>query len=160
MSSSTLSKKIALAIGLCTLANNQLLSADDFPGVKKLMTPEQYQSSGLDKLSPQEISALNQWLISYTAKDSAIIRQNVKAVQEESNAEIRSRIVGTFKGWKGNTKFVLENGQVWQQRNQKSGTRWSTSMENPEVIIGNNFFGLRVLTVVSADKSTKVKRLR
>lgn len=134
--------------------------ANDFPGVKKLMNEEEFQKSGLNKLSESEMEALNSWLIKYTAKDSALIRQNVKAVQEETKTEIRSRIKGTFKGWKGNTKFYLENGQVWQQRNQKSGTRWTVNMENPEVLITTNFFGLKVLTIIDKDKSTKVKRIR
>ncbi|MBB6521348.1 hypothetical protein [Pseudoteredinibacter isoporae] len=149
-----------------TLLSSMLLAtigqvqANDFPGIKKLMNEEEFQKSGLNKLSDSEMEALNSWLIKYTAKDSALIRQNVKAVQEETKTEIRSRIKGTFKGWKGNTKFYLENGQVWQQRNQKGGTRWTVNMENPEVIINTNFFGLQVLTIIDKDKSTKVKRIR
>ncbi len=142
------------------LLSSSFALANDFPGVKKLMNEEEFIKSGLEKLSDAELDALNSWLIKYTAKDSALIRQNVKAVQEETKTEIRSRIKGTFKGWKGNTKFYLENGQVWQQRNQKSGTRWTANMENPEVLINTNFFGLHVLTIVDKDKSTKVKRIR
>ena len=154
--------KSLLGTAICAsalLAGNSYAS-DDFPGVKKLMDENEFKQSGLDKLSETEIKALNKWLIKYTAQDSSLIRQNVKAVQEESKTEIRSRIKGTFKGWKGNTKFYLENGQVWQQRNQKSGTRWVANMENPEVLIRTNFFGLQVLTIVDKDKSTKVKRIR
>ncbi|WP_299773480.1 hypothetical protein [uncultured Pseudoteredinibacter sp.] len=154
--------KSLLGTAICAgalLAGNSYAS-DDFPGVKKLMDENEFKQSGLDKLSEIEIKALNKWLIKYTAQDSSLIRQNVKAVQEESKTEIRSRIKGTFKGWKGNTKFYLENGQVWQQRNQKSGTRWVANMENPEVLISTNFFGLQVLTIIDKDKSTKVKRIR
>ncbi|WP_353410281.1 hypothetical protein [Pseudoteredinibacter isoporae] len=124
------------------------------------MDEEEFQKSGLNKLNAGELESLNSWLIKYTAQDSALIRQNVKAVQEETKTEIRSRIKGTFKGWKGNTKFYLENGQVWEQRNQKGGTRWTVNMNNPEVLITTNFFGLQILTIVDEGKSTKVKRIR
>ncbi|GAA6153935.1 hypothetical protein NBRC116587_33570 [Pseudoteredinibacter isoporae] len=136
------------------------VQANDFPGIKKLMDEEEFQKSGLNKLNAGELESLNSWLIKYTAQDSALIRQNVKAVQEETKTEIRSRIKGTFKGWKGNTKFYLENGQVWEQRNQKGGTRWTVNMNNPEVLITTNFFGLQILTIVDEGKSTKVKRIR
>ncbi len=147
-------------LGSVLLAGASSIQANDFPGVKKLMNEEEFQKSGLNKLSEGELEALNDWLIKYTAKDSALIRQNVKAVQEETKSEIRSRIKGTFKGWKGNTKFYLENGQVWQQRNQKGGTRWTVNLDNPKVIITTNFFGLQILTIEGEDKSTKVKRIR
>lgn len=150
----------SLFLSSSLLLASSMVSANDFPGVKKLMNEEEFAKSGLQKLNDAELNALNSWLIKYTAKDSALIRQNVKAVQEETKTEIRSRIKGTFKGWKGNTKFYLENGQVWQQRNQNSGTRWIVNLENPEVLINTNFFGLQVLTIVDKDKSTKVKRIR
>jgi len=137
-----------------------VVNADDFPGVKALMTDEEQQQSGVSALNETQVKALNKWLLKYTARDSAIIRQTVESVQEEADAEIRSRIKGTFKGWKGNTKFVLDNGQVWQQRNQKSTVRWSTKLDNPEIVITKNFFGLDVLTIVEVDKKTKVKRIK
>jgi len=28
---------------------------------------------------------------------------------------VSSRIAGEFEGWEGETQFVLENGQIWQQ---------------------------------------------
>lgn len=142
---------------LCSISS---VNADDFPGVKALMTDEEQQQSGVSALNETQVKALNKWLLKYTARDSAIIRQTVESVQEEADAEIRSRIKGTFKGWKGNTKFVLDNGQVWQQRNQNGSVRWSANLENPEIIISKNFFGLDVLTVVKAGKKTKVKRLK
>lgn len=156
----TFYKALLATATLSASLTSNISQADDFPGIKKLMDESEFKRSGLEKLNTEELKSLNDWLIKYTAQDSSIIRKNVKAVQEQSKSEVRSHIVGTFKGWKGNTKFVLENGQVWQQRNQKSGTRWQANIDNPEVIIKTNLFGLHVLTIVDADKSTKVKRIR
>ena len=40
------------------------------PDVRVLMTPEEFQAAGLDKLSPQELEALNRWVVRYTAGDA------------------------------------------------------------------------------------------
>ena len=95
-------------------------SAEDnssFPGVEKLMSPEEYSEAGLDKLGPQERDALNQWLVRYTAWQAPKIRQNNEEVKEVEKAyEQRAVIKQPFKGWSGRTYFYLENGEVWQQR--------------------------------------------
>lgn len=71
--------------------------------------------------------------------------------------EMHSRIVGSFEGWSGATRFELENGQVWQQRYE---TTWRTNMDNPEVIIRRHMLGLHRMEVVGTGKSVPVKRLK
>ncbi|MEH6515516.1 MAG: hypothetical protein V7742_02460 [Halioglobus sp.] len=75
----------------------------------------------------------------------------------EQADEMASRIPGTFTGWSGNTTFVLENGQVWQQRYD---TRWTTELENPEVVIKRRLFGLHRMEIVGTSKSVPVKRIK
>eukprot|EP00494_Astrolonche_serrata_P017904 UN18094 len=88
-----------------------------FPGVQRLMSDQEYSDSGLDKLSPEEIRALNQWLIRYTAGEAQVLVTTNEEVKEaDRSLEILSSIVSPFKGWSGDTVFRLENGQVWQQR--------------------------------------------
>ena len=71
--------------------------------------------------------------------------------------EMRSRIPGTFTGWNGSSQFVLENGQVWQQRYD---TKWKTELENPEVVITRHLLGLHRMEVVGTGKSVPVKRIK
>ncbi len=71
--------------------------------------------------------------------------------------EMRSRIPGTFTGWTGDSQFVLENGQVWQQRYD---TRWKTELENPEVVITRHMLGLHRMEIVGTGKSVPVKRIK
>ena len=130
-----------------------------FPGIEALMTPEEYEAAGIDKLSEAERDALNRFLIRYTAEDSEVLRNTdeevIKAVEE---SEILSRISGDFKGWSGDTRFNLENGQIWQQR--RRGNYRYVGEPNPEVRISKNFMGFYRLEVVESGKSVQVKRLK
>ncbi|MEH6608181.1 MAG: hypothetical protein V7696_02345 [Halioglobus sp.] len=99
------------------------------------------------------------------ATESSAITAEATATTEADNFgkaaeqadEMTSRIPGTFTGWTGNTKFVLENGQVWQQR---YATRWTTELENPEVIVKRGLFGLHRMEIVDTSKSVPVKRIK
>ena len=138
-----------------------LLAADDteFPGFKKLMSAEEFSATGLEKLSAEELDALNSWLIRYTAGDAQVLVETNEAVREaERSYEIESRITGEFDGWTGKTVFRLENGQVWQQR--LSGRYPYRGPANPLVRIEKNFFGFYKMTLVEEDKSIGVSRLR
>lgn len=69
---------------------------------------------------------------------------------------ISSRIVGDFFGWSGSTVFVLENGQIWQQRQPGN---YYKKMSNPEVIIEKRMLGYWMV-VPSLKASCPVKRIR
>lgn len=130
-----------------------------FPGIDSLMSVEEFSAAGLDRLSEDELEALNAWLVRYTAGEAAIMRQNNEEVREASkDVDIRSRIKGDFSGWDGETIFRLENGQVWRQR--LSGRYSYKGPPNPEVSIGRNFMGFYMMTVVETGKKVGVKLMR
>ena len=133
----------------------------DGPDVRKLMTPEEFEAAGLDKLSPQQIEALNRWVVRYTAHEAPEVRRQdevVKAEAAKADEEgIKTRVAGAFDGWDGDTVFRLQNGQVWKQR---LAGRWHYRAEAPEVELHKNLMGFWVLRVVEADKSIGVKRLQ
>ncbi len=133
------------------------LAADETLDVRGLMTPAELENTGLGKLSSEEIAAFNQWLVRYTARDAGVVKASNKAVKQAAKEKIRARIVGTFEGWDGDTRFHLDNGQVWRQRMQG---RWKARMENPEVVIEPNVMGFYRLRVVEKNRSIGVKRLR
>jgi hypothetical protein len=70
---------------------------------------------------------------------------------------IESRIAGEFEGWRGDTIFVLDNGQVWRQR---QNGKYFYNKTDPEIVISRNILGFFVLEVVESGKSVGVKRLR
>ena len=134
-----------------------LAAQQEFPGVEKLMSAEEFRAAGLDKLSAQEREALNQWLINYTALEAPLMRSNNEEVRAAEEQEIRARIEPPFTGWDGNTVFTLDNGQVWQQRLRG---RLNYRGEDTEVVIRKNFFGYYKLTHLDSGKSVGVKRLK
>jgi hypothetical protein len=133
----------------------------DGPDIRKLMTPEEFEAAGLDKLSPEEIEALNRWVVRYTAHDAPEVRRQDVVVKAEAakadEAGIKTRIAGEFTGWDGDTIFRLQNGQIWKQR---LDGRWHYRADSPEVELRKNMMGFWVLKVVETDKSIGVKRLQ
>tara|TARA_R110001592_G_scaffold363043_1_gene679685 strand:+ start:170940 stop:171410 length:471 start_codon:yes stop_codon:yes gene_type:complete len=132
--------------------------AKTFPGIEVLMTPEEFQAAGLDKLTPAERESLNGFLIRYTAEDAPLLlttdEEVLHAVQEQ---EIVSVIQQPFKGWSGDTVFRLENGQVWQQRRNGNYAYRGT---HPEVVISKNFMGFFRMELVENGKAVQVKRIK
>ena len=130
----------------------------DFPGVRGLMSEQQFENAGLRKLSPEEINALNEWLIEYTANDAAVVGSQSMAVKKAAQEEkIEAKIAGEFDGWTGKTVFRLDNGQVWKQRLRG---RYDANAENADVVIEKNWMGFYRLTVVSSGRSVGVKRIK
>ncbi len=127
-----------------------------FPGIKELMTAEELQASGVDGLSRRQLEALNNWLIRYTANEAPVLQAENEEVIEVVKRGMTSKILGQFNGWSGKTRFVLENGQVFEQR--RPG-RWKISLDNPEVLVTQNLMGAYVLEVVSEGKSIGVRRI-
>lgn len=133
----------------------------DGPDIRKLMTPEEFEAAGLDKLSPAEIEALNRWVVRYTAHEAPEVRRQDVVVKAEAakadEAGFKTRIAGEFSGWDGDTIFRLQNGQIWKQRLEG---RWHYRADSPEVELRKNLMGFWVLKVVETDKSIGVKRLQ
>lgn len=133
-----------------------LMAQERFPGIEALMTEAEREAAGIDELSPSQVEALNRWLIRYTANEAPILQVENEEVIEVVKQGMTSRIVGQFEGWSGKTRFVLENGQVFEQR--RPG-RWKTSLLNPEVLVTQNFMGAYELEVVAEGRSIGVRRL-
>jgi hypothetical protein len=130
------------------------------PDVRKLMTGEEFRAAGLEKLTADEIDSLNRWMLRFTARDAPqlrehndVVREEMKRVDEEG---YRTRIVGEFRGWDGETVFRLENGQVWKQR---MPGRWFHRATNPEVELRRNFMGYWEMRVLEANRAVRVKRV-
>ncbi len=131
---------------------------ESFPGVESLMEAEEYKAAGLDKLTPEERDALNQWLIKYTAFEARVILRTNKEVKEvEKQFEMTARIKQPFAGWSGKTLFYLDNGEIWQQR--LSG-RYSYTQDDTTVLIDKNFMGFHVMTLIATGQSIGVKRIK
>ena len=134
------------------------------------MSPEEFKRAGLDKLSPEELKTLNQWLRGYkmqtearaTAEATEQAREQGKQEgKEEARAEakkefnrswlstdrIYSRIEGQFHGLgKGGKKIfiVLEDGTVWKQANEMDRVQEPKLVDNPPVMVTHSVAGYKM----------------
>lgn len=130
----------------------------DFPGVEKLMSTEEFARAGLDKLSADEIRALDAWLVRYTAGDAELVRQTSEEVrQAKEEVRIVARILPPFTGWTGDTVFRLDNGQVWRQRLKG---RYKFDGDDTTVVIRRNALGFYVMTLQSSGRGVGVELAR
>lgn len=142
-----------------------------FSSLEERMTGSEFTEAGLHKLSPDELAALNQWIrersvADYEPPEPRAARRDdgesdnraAGSIENMPRETIRSRIVGTFGGWSGDTKFVLENGMVWKQ-DERQRFRIQP-MESPMVSIEPGFGGSWRLTVEGHNRSVRVERIR
>lgn len=141
---------------LLMLVTLPAFSADN-PDIRNLMTTEEFAASGLSRLSNDEMDAINRWLVRYTAQDAVEMISTSPAVQEVTQADLRSRIDGEFTGWNGPTRFTLKNGQVWETRSTR---RYSYSATDPEVEITRNWMGVYRMRLLDTDKAINVRRVQ
>ncbi len=140
-------------------ATTTTVADEKFPGVKALMSVEEFEASGLDKLDDAEIKALNAWLIKYTIGDAQVLPVTNKEVKEaDKTYELVARLADGFDGWDGETVFRLDNGQVWRQR--LDGRYNYRGPANPQVRISRNWLGFYRMTLVEAERSIGVTRIR
>ena len=151
--------RILIAILALVLAST--LRADDsdsFPGVEKLMSPEEFSEAGLDKLGPEERAALNKWLIRYTAWQAPEIRKTSEEVKEVEKAfELKATVKQPFKGWSGKTYFYLDNGQVWQQR---TAGKYYYSGDETAIVIRRNALGFYKMELLATGSQVGVKKIK
>lgn len=119
--------------------------------VRRFMSAGEFRAAGLDKLSSEELEALNQWL----AKFALQIFQTAQGGGGCANV-IESQIDGTFQGWSGETVFKLTNGQIWQQSSYAYTYHYAY---RPEVLIFPSGGGCK-MKVEGVSDSILVKRLK
>ncbi|TVQ40050.1 MAG: hypothetical protein EA370_04120 [Wenzhouxiangella sp.] len=161
-----------LIIASCLLVAGSSLANQSFSSLEERMTGREFRETGLYKLSDEELAALNRWIRQRSLAEgetgatvidpdtASTTPQDARGLRESSSARepIRSRIVGTFDGWRGDTEFELENGMVWRQA--EVGTFAIRAVENPEVQIRPGMFGAWRLRVEGYNSQVRVERIR
>ncbi len=139
--------------------------------VEQLMSADEFKAAGLDKLSAQELAALNAWLQRKVGQETA---KAVEVAKEEGRKEvaeknrgffdfgsteaIESNIVGEFKGFANGRKYTLQNGQVWEQVEPASleGVRRT----DPKVTIKPGLFNNWFMRIDGYNTAAKVRRIK
>lgn len=140
-------------------------TAEDFSSLEERMTGREFNEAGLHKLSPAELAALNQWIRERSLATREAPAQGLPtrpgttpSIDRMAREPFRSRIVGTFSGWTGDTEFELENGMVWRQ---DESDRYRVQPEdNPIVVIRPGFGGSWRLSVEGHNRAVRVERVK
>ena len=135
-------------------------SAQQFSTLEERMTYAEFKAAGLEKLTPEELAALNSWLAGKSTV-AATPAQDTRGFEGRTSTAgaVVSSIPGTFKGWKGKgDRFTLANGQVWEVTD--SGTRLSVTLENPTVTVEQGALSAWYLRVDGYNARARVKRIK
>lgn len=155
-----------LLMALCLWGVAGTAAAAEFSSLEEKMSTQEFQAAGLEKLSPEELAALNAWLQQRLA---AGLSGGARPADEGFRAygfggdspdrtEFSSRISGEFSGWGPNSVFTLDNGQQWQVTD---GSEFSIPpRSNPQVTIEPMMMGSWMLKVEGYNRGARVTRIR
>jgi hypothetical protein len=136
-----------------------------------------FEQAGLNKLSAEELAALEEWvrgestvadaaekepvdtLVLPTGDDRFGFEQvadRVAQILQSPDERIETRIDGRLRGWSGSTIFHLQNGQRWQQID---GSRMRYNLDNAEVILFRASMGTYFLKPKSLNSRVRVRRI-
>ena len=158
------------------------IAAEGFSSLEEQMSGKEFTATGLDKLTPGELEALNNWIRSHSVATLDQPKSGSYAVTADANADanadaevdergfknkkdskedrtpITTRVKGSFKGWDGHTVFALENGMIWEQADQEKF--YTKEVQNPEITITPGMFGTWRLSMVGHNSACRVDRIQ
>jgi len=166
-------KKILLAI-MAILFAQAVLAQSGFSSLEEQMTGKEFQATGLEKLSAEELEALNSWIRSrslatldtpkagsgavYTEQSGDTRGFETEQMRKSDRSTITSRLVGSFTGWDGQTVFTLENGMIWEQADKDKF--YVKAVNNPVVTIEPGAFRTWRLSVEGYASDCRVERIQ
>jgi len=112
--------------------------------IKEMMSPEEFQAAGLNKLSADELQKLDAWLQGYrqVTEQAAEKKATARAARTKMDV-IVSRVDGTFNGLTGRTIIRLEDGTVWKQANADDRYRGRVT-DHPGAAVIHGVFGYKM----------------
>jgi hypothetical protein len=135
--------------------------AAEFSSLEERMSQDQFHAAGLDKLSPQELKTLNDWLRGHESAPPKVVTETGAPVfypKDTPRDVIETRIDGAFSGWRGHTVFRLENGQEWTQA--ESGSFTNGKYDHPSVRIKPMVLGSWLMSIEACGCSVRVTRTK
>ena len=132
--------------------------------VEQRFTAAEMHETGLDTLSPAQLSALNRLLREKAASTPPAMATEAKAPREERRSyigledkPIHGRVKGTVTGWEPGTVFELDNGQQWKVL--KGEMKLRKPLESPEVVVVPGIAGRWFLQVDEDMPKARVYRI-
>lgn len=140
--------------------------AAGFSSLEERMNGQEFAGAGLEKLSPDELARLNEWLRAHWPSQAAATPYPATADTRgltELNASrdaIVSTLQGEFTGWSSRSVFELENGMVWEPAGGSITPLSTRPIQNPTVIIEPGMLGTWLLRIEGYNAKMRVKRVR
>jgi hypothetical protein len=151
---------LATALSACGAAQ-----ASEFSTLEERMSRAEFTAAGLERLSPEQLKSLNDWLRVHGLAPGAPMRSPTSRdgtpefyPEENERQPIEAHIAGPLDGWLGKTTFKLDNGQVWQQA--ESGMRTDLGLNSPAVRIKPMLLGSWLMYVDGCGCSLRVRRIK
>jgi hypothetical protein len=132
----------------------------------------QFRTSGLHKLDPAELRALEQWMATQTTAAQAPAEAQLAEARAEGRREaaqlrtqpesapepVSSTLAGRFEGFRRGREYTLANGQVWKQVGETSMEGMRT--EGPAVQIEPARMGGWWMRVAGYNLRVRVERIK
>ena len=179
----TLWSALHLALALSAFIPAASAAAADGTPISRQMSAGEFKAAGLDKLSADELAALDAWLArreaaataaGVAALDAAEAERIREQGREEGRREvkeksrgfldfgsdepIRSTLVGDFKGFSQGKRYTLANGQVWEQI--EPAVLAGVKRTDPAVTIKPGLFNVWYLRLDGFSPAAKVRRIK
>lgn len=148
-----------------------LAHAQEFSSLEERMSGSEFRTAGLEKLSAQELEALNRWLRTEMASRGATASTVAPTMPSEqvdtrglrqiegSDEDIITSIPGNFRGWTGSGQRIrFANGQIWETA--ESTSRLTINVDDPNVRINSGMFGAWYLSVDGYNTRVRVRRIQ
>lgn len=136
--------------------------------IEQEMTPDEFKSAGLDKLSPEELARLNTWLGRKIETVTSTAAKAAKKKVEDDNRgffnfgsmePVVAKMVGEFKGFAKGREYTLDNGQLWRQTD--GAALVGVKLDSPEVRVNPSISGNAwYLAVKGYNTRAKVERVK
>ncbi|MCD9033618.1 hypothetical protein LDO32_18050 [Luteimonas sp. Y-2-2-4F] len=163
-------RPVRLLCAALLLAASAAALAQQAPPLQEQMNADEFRAAGLDKLSPEELAALNTWLQRRVGEETAaaveqareegrqeVVQRNRGFFHFGSDEPIESVIPGEFRGFGKGRRYTLANGQVWEQTD--SATLSGARRSDIKVRIRPGLLGAWWMQVEGYNTTTKVQRV-
>lgn len=141
VSSDPMIPRPALCLVLLGLAAAPLAAQEAFPGLKSVLTPQEWARAGLDRLTPDQVGVIDAALIRHARATAARADAEVRTARAQAEAAAAAaaparerRMLERFglplfdeadwravpplrarvAAWESGNRFRLDNGQVWE----------------------------------------------
>jgi hypothetical protein len=158
MRGSTRALILTAALAACAMTSAH---ADDTSSLEERMSYKDFTRFGLDKLSPEQIKGLNEWMKAHggvcppgAATLGAAPAAGTASAPAAEKDKYSAKLVGEFKGWEQGTVLRLADGSAWEVRDDEPFIAHSAS--SPVVSVEKSLVAGWRLTVAGYNEVARV----